>query len=330
MSLPTTPAVCLMLLHLDNFNDIKQTTGVVGSDKYLKELASKLKEIVPKTDVLARYEGGIFATLCQSQNATTILSHAQKLQKVCTNFIGNINNQSLNSTSTIGISLVDQNAPELNEILLRAERAVEEAKKKGANQIAIYQPKEGELTQREIDEQIIKDLKDALTSNRFVLYYQPIISLHGDTDERYEVFVRMRSKDGKIIMPNDFLPAAERTGMSLAIDRWILLNAITTLTARWKNGKRTLLFVKLTATSIKDSGLMTWLKDTLLKFNVPKNSLVFQVKENTAVTSLKHTAEIAKSLKELNCSFTLDDFGTGSNPFQLLKHIPADYLKLEK
>lgn len=75
---------------------------------------------------------------------------------------------------------------------------------------------------------------------------------------------------------------------------------------------------------------MDWLKATLIKFNLPKNSLVFQVKENTAVTNLKHTAEIAKSLKELNCSFTLDDFGTGSNPFQLLKHIPADYLKLEK
>ncbi|HEX5635716.1 MAG TPA: EAL domain-containing protein, partial [Gammaproteobacteria bacterium] len=166
--------------------------------------------------------------------------------------------------------------------------------------------------------------------NRFVLHYQPIISLHGDTDERYEVFVRMLGKDGKLLMPNDFLPAADRTGMSVAIDRWILFNTISKLTQRWKEGKRTLFFVKLTGNSIKDTNLMTWLKDTLKKYNVPKNSLVFQVKENTAVTSLKHTAEIAKSLKELNCSFTLDDFGTGSNPFQLLKHIPADYLKLEK
>lgn len=324
----TTAAV--MLLHLDNFTDIKQSAGVVGSDKYLKELATKLSEIAVKTDVLARYEGGIFAAICQNHNAATIINYVQKLQQVCANYIGNINNQSLNSTSSIGISLIDQHAPDINEILLRAERAVVEARQNGINQIAIYKPKAGELTQREIDEQVTKDLKDALTNNRFVLYFQPIISLHGDTDERYEVFVRMRSKDGKIIMPNDFLPAAERTGMSLAIDRWILLTAITTLTARWKSGKRTLFFVKLTTNSIKDSGLMDWLKATLIKFNLPKNSLVFQVKENTAVTSLKHTAEIAKSLKELNCSFTLDDFGTGSNPFQLLKHIPADYLKLEK
>ncbi|MCW9013919.1 MAG: EAL domain-containing protein, partial [Gammaproteobacteria bacterium] len=63
---------------------------------------------------------------------------------------------------------------------------------------------------------------------------------------------------------------------------------------------------------------------------VPQNSLIFEVKESVAVTSLKHTAELAKSLQQLNCGFALDDFGTGSNPFELLKHIPADYLKLER
>jgi multidomain signaling protein FimX len=320
----------VMMIHLDNFAGIKQGSGVVGSDKYLKELAAKLTETASKGDLLARFEGGVFSAICNNQTATSINSYAQKLQRTCANYIANINNQSLNSTCSIGISILDQNAPDTNEILLRAERATEEAKKLGANHIVVYQPKAGELTQKEIDEQVTRDLKDAITNNRFVLHYQPIISLHGDTDERYEVFVRMLGKDGKLIMPNDFLPAADRTGMSVAIDRWILFNTITKLTQRWKEGKRTLFFVKLTGLSIKDSNLMTWLKDTLKKYNVPKNSLIFQVKENTAVTSLKHTAEIAKSLKELNCSFTLDDFGTGSNPFQLLKHIPADYLKLEK
>ena len=75
---------------------------------------------------------------------------------------------------------------------------------------------------------------------------------------------------------------------------------------------------------------MTWLKEQLKKYNVPKDSLVFEVKESMAITSLKYTAELAKQLRELNCSFALDDFGTGNDPFKLLKHIPADYLKLER
>ena len=140
----------------------------------------------------------------------------------------------------------------------------------------------------------------------------------------------MLDEDNNIIMPADFLPAADRTGMSIAIDRWVLLSTITTLTKCWKEGKRTLFFVKLAANSLQDASLMSWLKEQLKKYNVPKNSLIFEVKESVAVTSLKYTAELAKSLQELNCGFALDDFGTGNNPFELLKHIPADYLKLER
>jgi len=319
-----------LIIHLDNFNEIKQTVGVAGSDKFLNEFSRNLETAINKNDVLAHFEGSVFTILGLGLSNETTKAYVSKISKTCQDFIANINGQSLNTTCTIGASLIDENIPDSSEALLRAERAVDEAKEKGPNQSAIYQPKEGELSQKEIDAQVVNELKDAITNNRFVLYYQPVISLHGDTDERYEVFVRMMDNEGKIILPGDFLPAAERTGMSLAIDRWVLLNTITTLTQRWKDGKRTLFFVKLAAISLKDTNLMNWLKEQLKKFNVPKNSLIFQVKESTAVTSLKYTAEIAKQLKVLNCGFALDNFGTGSNPFELLKHIPADYLKLER
>ena len=319
-----------LLIHLDNFNEIRQSAGVVGSDQFLNEVSRKFEEAIGPKDIIAHFEGNIFSVIAIDQSQTSVDAYGKKLGKAVQDYIANINGQSFSTTCSTGVSIIDENAPDSGEILLRAERAIQEAEKAGTNQLVVYQPKEGELTQKEIDAQVVADLKEAVTNNRFVLYFQPVISLHGDTDERYEVFVRMLDKDGNIIMPNDFLPAAERTGMSLAIDRWVLLNTITTLTKRWKEGKRTLFFVKLTSTSLKDSNLMNWLKEQLKKFNVPKNSLIFEVKESVAVTSLKYTAELAKSLQALNCGFALDDFGTGSNPFELLKHIPADYLKLER
>jgi len=320
----------VLLIHLDNFKDIKQSSGVAGSDKFLNEISRSFESAINPEDILAHFEGNIFSIVSPGMSSATIQAFANKLRKISQDFIANIDSQSLNTTCTIGASVIDENTPDAAEALLRAERAVIEAEDKGPNQLVIYQPKQGELSQKEIDDKVVTDLKDALTKNRFVLYFQPVISLHGDTDERYEVFVRLLDEDGKIVLPDDFLPAAERTGMCLAIDRWVLLNTITTLTKRWKDGKRTLFFVKLAATSIKDSNLMDWLKEQLKKFNVPKDSLIFEVKESTAVTSLKHTAVLAKQLRELNCSFALDDFGKGGNPFQLLKHIPADYLKLER
>ena len=319
-----------LILHLDNYTDIRQSSGVAVSDQYLNEISRCFEKNVASNDILAHLEGNTFSIIALDQTVTSINAYAEKIKKATQDYIANIKNTSINSTCTIGVSIIDENAPDPDEILLRAERAVTEAEAKGPNTIVLYQPKEGEQTQKEIDAQIVSDLKDAVTSNRFVLYFQPVVSLHGDTDERYEVFVRMKDKDGNIIQPNEFLPAAERTGMAQAIDRWILLNTINTLTKRWKAGKRTLFFVKLSATSLKDSSLMAWLKEQLKKFNVPKNSLIFEVKENVAVTSLKHTAELAKQLRDLNCGFALDDFGTGQNPFELLKHIPADFLKLER
>lgn len=319
-----------LLIHLDNFQDIKQSAGVVGADQYLGEVSRRFEKATGNKDILAHFEGNTFSIIAHNQTSTSIEAYAKSINKAAQDYIANINEQSLNSTCTIGVSLIDKNVPDCGEVLLRAERAVKEAGKKGPTSIIVYQPKEGELTQKEIDANAINSIKSALRDNRFVLYYQPVISLHGDTDERYEVFVRMLDKNGEIIMPNDFLPAAERTGMSLAIDRWVMLNTITTLIQCWKDGKRTLFFVKLAANSLKDTSLMSWLKDQLKKYNVPKNSLIFEVKESVAVTSLKYTAELAKSLQELNCGFALDDFGTGSNPFELLKHIPADYLKLER
>lgn len=319
-----------LLIHLDSFNDIKQSVGVVAADQFLNEISREFENSVGSDDVLAHFEGNTFSIIAYDQSQKTINTYAKKISKASHDFIANIKNQSLNTTCTIGVSLLDKNIPDTGEILLRAERAVGEATKKGPNNIVVYQPKEGELTQKEIDAKVVADLKLALKDNRFILNFQPVISLHGDTDERYEVFVRMLDKNGKTIMPNDFLPAADRTGMSIAIDRWVLLTTITTLTKCWKEGKRTLFFVKLAANSLKDTSLMSWLKEQLKKYNVPKNSLIFEVKESVAVTSLKYTSELAKSLQELNCGFALDDFGTGSNPFELLKHIPADYLKLER
>ena len=321
---------CTLLIHIDNFDNIKKEAGVSGSDQLLNEVSRVFEANINKDDILAHFESNTFTIIAMNETSNSIEKYAQNIIKATQDYIGNINNKSINPTCSIGVAIIDENAPDSGEILLRSERALEEAESKGIGQLVVYQPKEGELTQKEIDAKTVEDIKKAIKENRFVLHFQPIVSLHGDTDERYEVFVRLKNDRGEIVPPNDFLPAAERTGMSTTIDRFVLLNTITTLTKQWKNGKRTMFFVKLTPTSLTDTQLMTWLKEQLKKFNVPKNSLVFEVKESMAITSLKYTSELAKQLRELNCSFALDDFGAGSDPFMLLKHIPADYLKLER
>lgn len=325
-----TYTAALMEIHIDNFNDIKNNVGVVHSDKYIVEAAKILSDAVREEDVIARYTHDSFIVIAIDYNNNEIESYAAKLQKAIAQLETNIDKSIINTTCSIGIALIDSDSPEYNEILSRSEKAVAAALEKGSNQIAIHIPAKGELTRHEVDAKFKEQLTNALKDDSFVLHYQPIISLHGDTEERYEVFVRLEDEDSEeLIMPQDFLPAAERIGMAIAIDRWVLFRAIKEFGKKQKQCKNTRFFIKLSAPSIKDDTLIDWLAYQVKDKEIPVNTLNFEIKESVAITNLKSAKSLSQKLKNIGCSFVLDDFGTGANPLQLLEHIDVDYIRLD-
>lgn len=320
----------VMEIRLDNFDNIKNEVGVVGADQYIVEVAHELQTATHEGDLLARYAHASFIIIANGRDEDSVNAYAKEIQAIISDFEARIGDETVNTTVGIGITLVDKNSPECNELLARIEKASESASEAGTEQINIYVPKEGEMTRQEVDTKFRGQLTDAITNNKFLLHYQPIVSLHGDQDERYEVFVRLKNEDGKLIMPQDFFPAAERIGMATAIDRWVLTRTINVLHARWKKGNRTRFFIKLSAPSLKDETLIDWLDFQIKEKQLPADCLIFEVKETAAVTNLKYTKAICENLKKINCGFVLDDFGTGTNPFQLLEHIDVDYIRLDR
>ena len=320
----------LMEVHIDNFDDIKNSVGVVESDQYIIDAAKTLEKAVRSEDIIARYTHDSFIIIAIDYNKDTIESYASELQKTVSQLETTIKDNHINTTCSMGIALIDKDSPEYNDILARSEKAFTSASEKGADQVVIYTPEKGELTRHEVDAKFKEQLTDALKNDKFILHYQPIVSLHGDTDERYEVFVRMKGEKGdELVMPQDFLPAAERIGMAIAIDRWVLYRTIQEADNRQKQGKTCHFFIKLSASSIKDETLIDWLSYQIKEKDIPANTLNFEVKETVAVTNLKNAKALSHKLKALKCGFILDDFGTGTNPFQLLDHIHADYVRIE-
>ena len=320
----------LLEIQIDNFDDIKDSVGVVDADQYIVDAAKALSEALGDDDILSRYTHDCFVVIATNYTKDNIESYATQLQKAISQLEANIDKTHINTTCCIGITLIDRDSPEYNDILSRSKNAVTAATKKGAGQIHTYVPRKGELTRQEVDIKFKEQLTAALKDDNFLLHYQPIVSLHGDTDERYEVFVRMQTEDtDQIIMPQDFLPAAQRIGMATAIDRWVLYKTIQEYSLRQKAGKHTRFFIKLSAPSIKDKTLIDWLSYQIKEKQIPANTLNFTVKETVAVTNLKNVKNLSHSLKELNCGFVLDDFGTGTNPFQLLDHVHTDYVRIE-
>lgn len=320
----------IMEIRLDHFDNIKNEVGVVGADKYIIAVAKELQTATHEDDILSRYTHASFIIIAHDKDKNSIKDYAEEIQHKISEYEVTIKDEVINTTCSIGVALIDKNSPECNEVLARVEKASDEAAANGTNQLNIYIPKEGELTRHEADLKFRSQLTDAMRNNKFVLYYQPIVSLHGDTDERYEVFVRLKSADGTLIMPQDFFPAAERIGMAIAVDRWVLTRTIQVLDERWKKGKRTRFFIKLSAPSLKDDTLIDWLDYQIKEKKLPADCLIFEVKETAAVTNLKYTKAMCENLKRIKCGFVLDDFGTGANPFQLLDHIDVDYIRLDR
>jgi len=321
----------LLEIKIDNFHEIKNTLGVIDADQYIIDAAKALSEAVDDGDVLSQYTHDCFALIAINYTVDNIESYALQLQKAMSQFETSIHDEQINTTCSIGIALIDSDSPDYDDVLARSEKAISIATKIGTNQVHTYTPRKGELTRHEVDAKYKVQLTDALKNDKFLLHYQPIVSLHGDTDERYEVFVRMRANDSEpVIMPQDFLPAAERVGMAIAIDRWVLYKTIQEYKSRKKAGKNTRFFIKLSAASIKDKTLIDWLSYQIKDKQIPANTLNFAVKATVAVTHLKNAKNLSHELKKLNCGFILDDFGTGANPFQLLEHIHVDYVRVER
>jgi EAL domain-containing protein (putative c-di-GMP-specific phosphodiesterase class I) len=139
----------------------------------------------------------------------------------------------------------------------------------------------------------------------------------------------MQGEKGEIL-PGQFLPIAERFGLLPQIDRWVVDHVLRILQERHKQGRTTTFFIKLTPQAIDDGSLLPWLAQQLKNARVPGDRMVFEMPESKVVTHLKQAKFFQKGLEQLKCGFALEQFGSGLNSFQLLKHVAANYVKLDR
>src|SRR5690606_31740155 len=175
----------------------------------------------------------------------------------------------------------------------------------------------------------LKLIKEALVNDGYVLYFQPIISLQGAEGDYYEILLRMKGPRGEIL-PGFFMPIAEQHGLLPQLDRWVIGTAIKALAEREQGGRKTTFFIKLAPQSLDDQTLLPWIALQLKNSRQRGDALVFEMPESKVVTSLKPARAFVRGLEQLHCGFALEQFGSGLNSFQLLKHIPAHYLKVDR
>jgi len=319
----------MLYIEPDNVKFIKETTGISGIDAIMRDVADIIKNEIGDDVIAARFSDTAFTILTEISDTNELMSLADNIRNTIESHISESDGQSITFTCSIGACQFGANSSSANDIISQADLACELAREEGGNCIHLHNPIADEKASRERDIHWSKTIEYALNHNKFSLAYQPIASLHGETSEKYEVLLRMTDEQDNIIPPSKFIPAAEEHGMSIAVDRWVIVHAIKVLRERILTGKDTMLFIKLSLASVKDENMLVWLSEVLNKSKVDPTKLVFEIHESTINTVLRHAKTFVDGLKKLKCGFCLEHFGTGENSIQILKHLRASYIKID-
>lgn len=319
----------VIYIKLDNFQSVRERIGIAGSDHIITDLASVLQKHLPgENDLIARFDSEIFTALLQGAKEEDAKAAAKRMLQAVENHIFEGSGQTLTLTCSTGIALYHEDIRDTQELLSRAEKAYRKAASKG-NAIHLYNPVTEGMAEREEATLRVKQLKLALRDNRFQLLYQPVVSLHGDVAENYEVLLRMLDDDDRQLPPDEFLPAAEQAGLMGAIDRWVMVHTFKALVERRRKGKETKFFVKLSGGALKDDKLLPWLRDLLKTAKADGAYITLEMSEAVASSNLKLIKPLIEGLHQLRMQFGLDHFGVAPNYANLLRHCDADYLKID-
>ncbi len=319
----------LLLIEPDKFRQQLDTVGIGHADLLLGDMAGLLRSHLGSTDIAIRMGEHTFGALVRGRDPEAVNKLGQELCKAFSEHIFEIGKQSVSATVSVGGTLIGERNANAQTVLSQASTALRSALDEGGNRVHVLDPGlQDRAAAAEAKEMLVR-LQQAITSNAFVLYFQPVVSLHGAEGEFYEVLVRMLGDKGEI-MPNSFFPIAEQHGLLGAIDRRVIGGAIKAVAEREKAGRHTTVFIKLTTTSLEDATLLPWIAQQLKTERLRGDALVFEIAESKVVTSLKPARTFVAGLKQMHCGFALEQFGSGVNSFQLLKHIDADYLKVDR
>jgi len=314
---------------IDDFADIKSRLGMAESDLILGDVADLIKNHTEEPDIAARLEGHIFTILLKKTDIQDAVKQAKKLQHLISDHIFAVGKQSVTLTCSIGLCPVTETSDSSEVVLSRIDHAYHTASDEGNSSLHVYTVQEDREAGIELSEVWITRINSALERDGFRLVYQPIVSIHGDPNESYEVFMRMVGDDNELIMPSQYLNTAEKAGLMTKIDRWIIAHALGVLADKRASGSPTQLYIKLSADSILDKSLLPWLSEQLKGRRLAGDSVGFEISEPTAMMHLTQAKTLVNGLKQLRCHVVLEHFGSGLNSFNALKHLNVDYLKID-
>ncbi len=315
----------LAIIRPDAFAHVVESVGPIGSEQVISSMASILKDHVQPADVYGRFGGTLFAVLLNRGTKGDVKAWAEGLCRKISARLFEVGEKSVSMSCAIGLTMIEGGSGDLDDLLSQAMEACRVGRLDGGGGTFMSAADQATTEIEDSDRLWVPRIKQALIDNRFRLAHQPIASLAGSEAGFSDILVRMLDEQGEEVLPNEFMPAAERNQLIKNIDRWVIA-----ATVHWcgdQNVSRA--FVRLSQPSVVDDTLVKWLLEQVAPTRLGPERLVLQVPEVVADKHLKATRNLAEELRSLGFGFAIEHFGVGGRPAQVLNHVPMEFLKID-
>ncbi|MFO1371924.1 MAG: EAL domain-containing protein [Candidatus Competibacteraceae bacterium] len=324
--------VAIMLITLDNLRTVK-SRDVTAADDVVEQAAKRLRGALGKGPVAARFGDAVFAVLLGFVSQEALLATARTVQTSLETELYKLTDpykmegSDFQLRTGVGISIAHSNV-EVATLIQQADLACGMARESKDTRIHVHHGKadQQENTQHQ---RLLEEIREMVQQQRMNLLFQPIVSLRGDTIERYEVFLRMHNNQGWELLPETVFTIVKRHRIGMVLDRWVIAHSIRLLRERQARRQSTTLFINISPTILQDEELLSWLRGGLQKTGVSAGGLVFEITETTAELQKQVLQPFLRQLKELGCGLSLDHFSGHERAQALAKLLQVDYVKLD-
>ncbi|OYU43618.1 MAG: GGDEF domain-containing protein [Burkholderiales bacterium PBB4] len=324
----------LLFIDLDNFKTLNDTLGHDVGDVLLQQVAGRLGTCVREADTVARLGGDEFVVVLEdlSEDAMDAASQAEVVGKKILSTLNapyRLAGREHRSSPSIGITLIGEAVQSVDDLLKQADLAMYQAKAAGRNTLRFFDV----AMQSEVDSRVAmeSDLRDGLQGGEELeLHFQPMVNSQGHILGA-EALVRWQQPQRGLVMPTDFIPLAETTGLILPLGKWVLHTACRQL-AMWAQDPQLAhltLAVNVSARELREPDFVDQVAKALERSGASAQRLRLELTETMLVHRVEDIIVKMTQLRDLGLGFSLDDFGTGYSSLSYLKQLPLDLLKID-